>query len=85
MTLVRQQTPRTNLEQAFSLAEQHLHIPRLLEASDVDCDRPDKRSIMTYVSQFMQLSPTGASGDTVSHCHLFVSKLSGHIILDRHS
>lgn len=59
MAVVRQQTPRQNLEQAFYLAQKHLDIPRLLEPEDVDCELPDKRSIMTYISQFLKKSPSG--------------------------
>lgn len=42
-----------NLELAFSVAEEHLDIPRLLDVEDLtDVARPDERSIMTYVSEF---------------------------------
>jgi Ca2+-binding EF-hand superfamily protein len=40
-----------NLELAFDAAER-LGIPRLLEVEDVNVDRPDERSVMTYVSEF---------------------------------
>ena len=63
MAKVRRQAPRQNLEQAFSRAEKHLGIPRLLEPEDVDCERPDKRSIMTYVSQFVKLTPYDKASD----------------------
>ena len=41
-----------NLEQAFSTAEQQLGIPRLLDVEDLMVDKPDERSVMTYVSEY---------------------------------
>eukprot|EP00727_Mastigamoeba_balamuthi_P000781 m51a1_g1070 putative alpha actinin (1100) ;mRNA; r:849859-853784 len=44
---------RQNLELAFSIAEQQLGIPRLLDVEDlVDTARPDERSVMTYISEW---------------------------------
>lgn len=44
---------RFNMEQAFSIAESKLEIPRLLDAEDiVDAVVPDEKSIMTYISEF---------------------------------
>lgn len=55
MTAVRGNSDgRRNLEHAFAVAEQRLHIPRLLDLDDVDCTQPDKRSIMTYLVQFLR-------------------------------
>ncbi|KAM6392914.1 nesprin-2 [Pluvialis apricaria] len=47
---------KENLKEAFSIAEQDLNIPRLLEPEDVDIMNPDEKSIMTYVAQFLQYS-----------------------------
>ena len=41
-----------NLELAFSLAEEHVGIPRLLDVVDVDTDDADDKSIMTYVMEY---------------------------------
>lgn len=46
------QTNAENLEQAFSVAEEHLNIPRLLDVEDVDVDKPDDKSVMTYVMEY---------------------------------
>ncbi|XP_070576380.1 nesprin-1-like [Ptychodera flava] len=51
---------KTNVERldnAFSVAEKDLGIPKLLDPKDVDVDKPDERSIMTYVAQFLQQYP----------------------------
>ncbi|CAI4225795.1 unnamed protein product [Auanema sp. JU1783] len=53
MKRVRQSQPRENLENAFEMAHRHLGIRKLLEVDDVLCEKPDKRSIITYVSQFV--------------------------------
>ncbi|KAK6031317.1 hypothetical protein OSTOST_02528 [Ostertagia ostertagi] len=54
MEKVRATEPRENLENAFELAHKHLGISKLLEIDDVLCAKPDKRSIITYVSQFVR-------------------------------
>ncbi|CAI5684202.1 unnamed protein product, partial [Oreochromis niloticus] len=56
LSLVQSRSNQENLEEAFHLAEQELHIPRLLEPQDVDVSSPDEKSIMTYVAQFLQYS-----------------------------
>ncbi|KAM4662706.1 calmin isoform 2-T2 [Discoglossus pictus] len=48
---------RENLEEAFTVAEKSLSIPRLLEPEDVMVDSPDEQSIMTYVTQFLEHFP----------------------------
>ncbi|XP_067895925.1 nesprin-2-like [Heterodontus francisci] len=55
----KHKSDKENLEIAFKVAEQELKIPRLLEAQDVDVCNPDPKSIITYVSQFLQYSQTG--------------------------
>lgn len=48
---------RDNLEKAFSIAHDSLHIPRLLEPEDIMVDMPDEQSIVTYVAQFLERFP----------------------------
>ncbi|KAB1275410.1 Nesprin-1 [Camelus dromedarius] len=68
---VKGRSNRENLEEAFRIAETELGIPRLLDPEGtlsvyVDVDKPDEKSIMTYVAQFLKQYPdihsTGADG-----------------------
>ncbi|CAD6582316.1 MAG: hypothetical protein CYPHOPRED_001893 [Cyphobasidiales sp. Tagirdzhanova-0007] len=44
---------RSNTRLAFTIAQQHLNIPQLLDVSDIcDTEKPDDRSVMTYVAQY---------------------------------
>jgi len=43
---------KANLELAFSVAEKHMNIPKLLDASDLLEGDPDERSVQLYVSMF---------------------------------
>ncbi|KAL3311584.1 Nesprin-1 [Cichlidogyrus casuarinus] len=61
-TQLRKHSNRENLETAFDNAEKHLGIPRLLDPEDVDVERPDEKSIMTYVAQFFKSYPEGGNG-----------------------
>ncbi|XP_077443481.1 uncharacterized protein clmnb [Stigmatopora argus] len=45
--------PMECLQQAFSLASNHLNIPSLLDPKDLAYISPDEKSIITYVSLFM--------------------------------
>uniref|UniRef100_A0A8B9PVD4 Calponin-homology (CH) domain-containing protein n=1 Tax=Apteryx owenii TaxID=8824 RepID=A0A8B9PVD4_APTOW len=57
MEKVKGRSNRENLEEAFTLAEVELGIPKLLDPEDVDVDKPDEKSIMTYVAQFLKYYP----------------------------
>lgn len=48
---------RHRLETAFDVAESKLGIAKLLDAEDVDVPKPDEKSIMTYVAQFLHKYP----------------------------
>ncbi|EPY81604.1 calmin-like protein [Camelus ferus] len=56
---------RENLEKAFSIAHNALHIPRLLEPEDIMVDTPDEQSIVTYVAQFLEHFPELEAEDFV--------------------
>ncbi|XP_075387730.1 calmin [Tenrec ecaudatus] len=57
---------RENLEKAFSIAQDSLHIPRLLEPEDIMVDVPDEQSIVTYVAQFLEHFPELEAEDFVN-------------------
>ena len=48
---------KVRLTTGFDMAEKDLGIPRLLDAEDVDVNKPDEKSIMTYVAQFLHKYP----------------------------
>ncbi|GFR60145.1 spectrin beta chain, non-erythrocytic 1 [Elysia marginata] len=41
-----------NLNHAFDVADQQLGIPKILDAEDVDVNRPDEKIIVTYVASY---------------------------------
>ncbi|CAH1263258.1 SYNE1, partial [Branchiostoma lanceolatum] len=57
MSDIKQKSNLERLEHAFTTAEEKLGIPRILEPQDVDVSKPDEKSIMTYVAQFLQAYP----------------------------
>ncbi|GAA6101617.1 dystonin-like [Tachysurus ichikawai] len=61
MSKVSTQSSRTNLEQAFIVAEQ-LGVARLLDPEDVDITTPDEKSVITYVSTLYDVFPKVPEG-----------------------
>ncbi|XP_069036165.1 dystonin isoform X10 [Lepisosteus oculatus] len=61
MNRVSSQNSRSNLEQAFSVAEQ-LGVARLLDPEDVDVQSPDEKSVITYVSTLYDVFPKVPEG-----------------------
>lgn len=55
---LRKESNRGRLETTFDVAKSQLGISRLLDPEDVDVPKPDKKSIMTYVAQFLHKSPS---------------------------
>ncbi|VDD80712.1 unnamed protein product [Mesocestoides corti] len=45
-------TPLQNLQNAFTVADEKLGIPPLLDANDVCVEQPDEKSIITYVAAY---------------------------------
>ncbi|KAM6494458.1 actinin-like protein [Amanita muscaria] len=56
-----------NTKLAFTVAAEHLNIPQLLEVEDLcDSQRPDERSVMTYVASYFHAFSTMDQAETVS-------------------
>ncbi|EIW59419.1 actinin-like protein [Trametes versicolor FP-101664 SS1] len=56
-----------NTRLAFQIAEEHLGIPQLLEVADLcDSQRPDERSVMTYVAGYFHAFSSMEQTETVS-------------------
>lgn len=72
---MNQLTNKGRLEAAFRIADKGLGIPSLLDPEDVDVDKPDEKSIMTYVASFLNKFPEpGTTSVPVSQalCKLFI-------------
>uniref|UniRef100_A0A913I6X8 Calponin-homology (CH) domain-containing protein n=1 Tax=Strongyloides stercoralis TaxID=6248 RepID=A0A913I6X8_STRER len=50
-------TARGRLDNAFNIAEKEFGVSKLLDAEDVDCDHPDEKSVITYVSSLYNALP----------------------------
>jgi len=56
-----------NTQLAFDVAREHLGIPQLLEVADLcDSNRPDERSVMTYVAGYFHAFSSQDQAETVS-------------------
>ncbi|KAM3857230.1 dystrophin [Diretmus argenteus] len=65
-SLVEKKTsPIDRLEHAFSKAEQHLGIERLLDPEDVAVPHPDKKSVIMYVTSLFQVLPQSISMEAI--------------------
>ncbi|ODQ81175.1 hypothetical protein BABINDRAFT_174954 [Babjeviella inositovora NRRL Y-12698] len=60
-----------NIRTVFLLAQTHMGIPMLLDFEDLDCERPDEKSVMTYVFEWYRyyarhqyLKKTGGDSDS---------------------
>lgn len=65
-------TNKQRLNTAFDVAESKLGIARLLDADDVDVPKPEEKSVMTYVAQFLHKYPE----PRVSEYFLYEKKIS---------
>ncbi|KAI8144724.1 actinin-like protein [Fennellomyces sp. T-0311] len=57
--------PHENTALAFDVAEKYLNIPKLLDVEDVcDIEKPDDKSVMTYVAQYFHAFSSQDKDDT---------------------
>ncbi|KAH9280466.1 Nesprin-1 [Echinococcus granulosus] len=66
MREVERGSNRENLHRAFTVAEEKLGIPKILDPEDVDVEKPDEKSIMTYVAQFYKAYPETGKAKTLT-------------------
>ncbi|KAL7059515.1 hypothetical protein AAHC03_013256 [Spirometra sp. Aus1] len=59
--------PIKNLRIAFQTAEQCFDVPQLLDPQDVNVERPDERSVMTYVSSLYHVLNKKRNQDKNAH------------------
>jgi len=58
---------KENLELAFRVAEKEIGIPRMLDPEDLtDVEKPDERSVMTYVSEFFHAFSKDSASDVAA-------------------
>ena len=47
---------KERLEAAFKIAEERFGIPQILDAEDIDVDKPDEKSVMMYVAEIIKVA-----------------------------
>ena len=57
LTRLGEMTNRERLQNAFSAAEKKFGIEQLIDPEDIDVEKPDERSIITYVSSLYDVFP----------------------------
>ncbi|MEQ2311615.1 hypothetical protein AMECASPLE_022163 [Ameca splendens] len=75
------------LEHAFSKAEQHLGIERLLDSEDVAVSHPDKKSIIMYVTSLFRVLPQSISMEAIQEVESLPSATSAgitHVTTEEH-
>ena len=62
--LAHRATNKERLEAAFKIAEERFGIPQILDAEDIDVDKPDEKSVMMYVAEIIKVAEArlGKSG-----------------------
>ena len=62
--LAHRATNKERLEAAFKIAEEKFGIPQILDAEDIDVDKPDEKSVMMYVAEIIKVAEArlGKSG-----------------------
>nr|XP_033805580.1 dystrophin isoform X6 [Geotrypetes seraphini] len=64
-SVVNQQSVMQRLEHAFTIAQRHLGIPKLLDPEDIATAYPDKKSILMYVTSLFQVLPQRVSIEAI--------------------
>ncbi|XP_053728438.1 dystrophin isoform X6 [Synchiropus splendidus] len=67
------------LEHAFSKAEQHLGIERLLDPEDVAVPHPDKKSVIMYVTSLFQVLPQSVSMEAIQEVETLPRAAAGNV------
>ena len=57
LSILNRSTPEFNVNNALTVAEKELGVPRLLDIEDVVTEHADEKSIMTYVSSLYEKFP----------------------------
>ncbi|KAI9312793.1 actinin-like protein [Dichotomocladium elegans] len=78
--------PEENTKLAFDIAENYLNIPKLLDVEDVcNIDKPDERSIMTYVAQYFHAFSSQDKDETAGRRVLKFAEVMDSIWISKNS